>query len=322
MSSDTNEHAQVSLPVSPIEQAPIVEIPASALPNVPPMKTCVRCQKQSPLADYPENAVTEDGHDSICLRCLKWKETSVKAACKKIGKYKLKGRQPKTDEPVIVAPVKIEDEFKPVEDEVGEEDMSADEVDGSAPEKEVVSTARSGFSKNLGDGEEQSVYTKGMEMYEVGGVVGDLAGRKPLTNEQDELFCTEWVASGGEGGKAYRKAYRASEGGKKLEKLVEVAIKRFDVCCRIRYLRDEKAVAECGFDIAQGKGRWMEAVCKLAMEASTARDKLKALELISKAMGHDKMKATSSGGTVIRITTGVRGEPGRNQMKDKKEAKE
>lgn len=291
------------------------------LPDIPPSKECIRCKRTVVLTDFPVNDLTEDGRDQICTNCNKFRDTKVnlqalsrKKRQTKKGKRILEGLKVAT----TIAP---DDDFVPIEEEPVEE-LSMSEPENDPPETAEKPKQKSGFRENLGDETEQSVYTKDVAHYELGGREGDIAGKKELKDAQDEGFCVEWVASDGDGAKAWAKGYGKQEKGRKVEKMIDANVKRFDIACRIRYLRDEKAVEECGFDVAQGKGKWMEAVCKLAMDATTARDKLKALELISKAKGHDKMKSNGGGGTVIRVVTGVRGEPGRNQMKDKKEKEE
>jgi hypothetical protein len=298
------------------------------LPDVEPSKECIRCRRTVLLKDFPMNELTNDGRDQVCTNCVNFHDTTIKlqALSKKRRKTK-KGKAVLASIQTTIEPEEKEvvEDFEPiVEDDGQKEEISMDEVDDDAPENSEKVKRKSGFRENLGDEIEQSVYTLDASYYEQGSRDGDMAGKKELQYSPNEIFCVEWVASDGDGVKAYAKGYGKQEKGRKVEKTVNALIKQFDIACRIRYLRDEKAVEDCGFDIAQGKGRWMEEVCRIATDTKlTARDRLKAMELISKAKGHDKgSKSSGGGGTIIRVVTGVRGEPGRNQMKDKKEDKE
>jgi len=145
------------------------------------------------------------------------------------------------------------------------------------------------------------------------GVGVELAGCRALPDKLHERFANEFVLNGQDCEKAVAKVWGAQVKQKKRQGYGQDLLKRYDVGSRIRYIRDEKMAQESGYGMVATKGIMLKELAEMIKgDQLKAADKLKAIEMIARYVGHDKPKGaggTGGGGQVIKVVTGVRGDP-------------
>lgn len=222
-----------------------------------------------------------------------------------------------------------DDSFAPIEDISAEKKSEEVVVETTAQSVSEKKEVRGGWTKVGDKGNGKVVVSavpslenvpvsvigaRAMKEMVMDGVGVELAGCRALPDRLYERFANEFISNGQDCERAVAKVWGAQVKQKKRQGFGQDLLKRYDVGARIRYIRDEKMVQESGYGMVAAKGVMLKELAEMIKDdVLEPSDKLKAIAMIAKFVGYDRPKGPGGGGggggQVIKVVTGVRGDP-------------